>query len=87
MSTSVYIMGRDITAPFVIAPVVVVVYKCPDGFLQFTGLHCFIPFEAHILSPLNELFLATGKLVNLEVFRHAYVVIVQIFPVICAKGY
>ena len=37
MPTGVYSIGRDITEPFVIAPVVVVAYKCPDGFLQFTG--------------------------------------------------
>ena len=33
MSTGVYIIGRDITEPFVIAPVVVVVDECSDGFL------------------------------------------------------
>ncbi len=37
MSTGVYIIGRDITEPFVLAPVVVVVNEYPDGFLQFTG--------------------------------------------------
>ena len=37
MSTSVYIIGRDITESFVIAPVVIVLDEYPDGFLQFTG--------------------------------------------------
>ncbi|MFC1965690.1 hypothetical protein ACFLWI_01905 [Chloroflexota bacterium] len=37
MSTGVYIVGRYITEPFMITAVVVVVYKCSDGFLQFTG--------------------------------------------------
>ncbi|MFC1861623.1 hypothetical protein ACFLYL_05080 [Chloroflexota bacterium] len=37
MSTGVYVIERDITEPLVIALVVVVVYKCSDGFFQIYG--------------------------------------------------
>ena len=37
MPAGVDVIGRDITEAFVIAPIVVVLDECPDGFLQFTG--------------------------------------------------
>jgi hypothetical protein len=35
MSTCIYIIGRDITEPFVVTPVVVVLDECFNSFLQF----------------------------------------------------